>query len=72
MNALIEMQIIRGQEQFAASELRRIGQHAQSLAAIHDLLTREASAHADAQHIQVKSATEKLMVFTGMAIHRAR
>ncbi len=59
--ALIELMEMKEEEQIAPGELRRLGRHVQSLAVIHDLLTRAAQTNTEAGYIPVKEAMQQLM-----------
>jgi PAS domain S-box-containing protein len=59
--ALIELQGQNEEEPVAVSELRRLSRHVQSLAVIHDLLTREVKTNGDADHIRLQAAMQELM-----------
>lgn len=59
ISALADLQMEGNTVPVAA--LARIGQHARSLAALHDLLTHEAKTDIETQHISVSALMEKLI-----------
>ncbi len=59
--ALAEIQAAGARETVPVSALQRVGQHAGTLASIHDLLTHGAKTEGDAQSLSVKAALEKLL-----------
>lgn len=61
IGALVDMQLIQGGEAVPAEELRRLGHHVRSLAAVHDLLTHQAQDDAEVEHIPAQSALEILL-----------
>jgi PAS domain S-box-containing protein len=61
ISALVELQVEAGEAMVPAGALRRIGQHTQSLAALHDLLTQEAKTNVEAESISTKAALAKLI-----------
>ena len=61
ISALIDMQVSEGKSTIALTALKRIGQHIQALADIHDLLTQDARASGEAREISIKIVLEKLV-----------
>jgi len=54
--ALVDIQLLDGQEMIPAEELRRIGIHIRTLATIHDLLTNPPQSHEEADHNHISAA----------------
>jgi two-component sensor histidine kinase len=61
ISALAELQAEDGNGAIPVTAVRRIGQHARTLAAIHDLLTRETRGDAQADSIATRAAMNKLI-----------
>lgn len=58
--AVVDMSIMDSPEQVPASVLKRLGQHIQTLASVHDLLTIEAKNRADFDSIDLMTALDRL------------
>ena len=50
---------------WVSAELRRIGQHIRSIAAIHDVLTQDLKDVGSAEMLDVQAALEKMNVMAG-------
>ncbi|WP_395140149.1 PAS domain S-box protein [Armatimonas sp.] len=61
LSALVELQTPLQGDTVPVSELKRIGQHIQTLAALHDLLTLDSKTGVDLDTISLKAALEKLV-----------
>jgi PAS domain S-box-containing protein len=61
ISALVELQVEENETMVPVSAMTRIGQHARSLAALHDLLTYEAKTNAETDSITTKAALDKLI-----------
>ena len=61
ISALAELQMEAGDTMVPVAALQRIGQHTRSLAALHDLLTQEATSNVEANSISTKAALDKLI-----------
>lgn len=59
--ALVEVQTAAGESTVPASAILRVGQHARSLAALHDLLTQEPEGDAETEVISTKATLGKLI-----------
>ena len=59
--ALVDLKLMHAEELVPSSELRRIGDHIRSLAAIHDLLTDRSRADLVSDDIPVRIALDKLL-----------
>ncbi len=59
--ALVDMKLMHAEELIPSSELRRIGEHIRSLAAIHDLLTERVRTDLTSDAIPVRNALDKLL-----------
>ena len=73
ISALAELQMGEGST-VPVSALKRIGQHTRSLAALHELLTREAKTNIEADEVSVPEAMDRLIPLlrataVGYAIH---
>lgn len=60
ISALVDMLVIAEGDQVPKAELRRVARHIRSLAAIHDLLTRQARTDAEVEYLSVGEAMAKL------------
>jgi two-component sensor histidine kinase len=60
ISALADLQVMRDQDTIPISEMQRIGSQVQALAAVHDLLTRDAKVHLGADTLSVDDVLEKL------------
>ena len=58
--ALVEMQAEEAPDGFSAAPLRRINQHVQALAVIHDLLTQQSKTDTELSHVRVRAVLERL------------
>jgi two-component system, sensor histidine kinase PdtaS len=61
ISALVEVQMEDGAETVPVSALARIGRHTRSLAALHDLLTRETKVGSPGDSLSAKSMMDKLL-----------
>ena len=61
ITALIEIQLREGREHIPVSEYQKLKLHVSALAAIHDLLTREAKAAEAFGYLSVKESMDKLL-----------
>lgn len=59
--AMIDMYLIDGAFQIEAEEIRKLGIHVQTLAALHDLLTQEAREDGQAHYIPVREVLVRLI-----------
>jgi PAS domain S-box-containing protein len=59
--AMVDMRLMEGAENIPAAEMKRLAVHTQTLAAVHDLLTKEADEEGLAQSVSVKLILEKLV-----------
>lgn len=59
--ALADMQAMDGNEVVSVAELRRIESQVHALAAVHDILTREAGSRSDANDLSAREMLERLM-----------
>jgi PAS domain S-box-containing protein len=60
LSALVELQVPLQGDTVPVSELKRIGQHIRTLAALHDLLTIDSKTGVDLDTVSLKAALEKL------------
>jgi two-component sensor histidine kinase len=60
ISALADMQVTSGRESVPVSEVQRIGSQVQALAAVHDILTREAKSDVGAETLPAAEVLEKL------------
>ncbi|WP_394793067.1 PAS domain S-box protein [Armatimonas sp.] len=60
LSALVELQVPLQGDTVPVSELKRIGQHIRTLAALHDLLTLDSKTGVDLDTVSLKAALEKL------------
>jgi two-component sensor histidine kinase len=60
LGAVVDMSIMDSPEMVPVSVLNRLGQHIQTLASLHDMLTIEAKNEAEMDIINVKKALEKI------------
>jgi PAS domain S-box-containing protein len=60
ISALVDVQAADAGEIVPTDALRRVGQHVQALATIHDLLTREAKENGDVEYLHTREALQKL------------
>lgn len=72
ITALVNMQITQHRTMVPVMELKRVIQHIQALAAIHDLLTHQAKTSAEVEDLSIKQAIEKLMPILQAMIHDRR
>ena len=61
LSAMVDIQIIDGEETVSASELKRFGQHVRVLATLHDMLTLESKGNADQDAISLKAVLENMI-----------
>lgn len=61
ISAMVELQAQADAETVPAAAMHRIGQHARSLAAIHDLLTQQVKADPHADSISTRAAMQRLI-----------
>jgi PAS domain S-box-containing protein len=59
--AMIDMQVLEGEPALPISEFERLGRQVRSLAVVHDLLTAQAKADAQAQLISARALLSKLL-----------
>lgn len=59
--AMVDMHLLADAESVSADELRTLGLHVQTLAAIHELLTQEAKEDGQAHYIQARQVLAKLI-----------
>jgi len=74
ITALINMQTMQENKLVPVSQLERLNQHIQVLAALHDLLTRQAKTESGSDEVSVQAALDKLApmlqsVVQGRALH---
>ncbi|HLV78746.1 MAG TPA: PAS domain S-box protein [Chthonomonadaceae bacterium] len=74
--ALIDMKVAEGKPAVSTASLKRIGQHIQALADIHDLLTQDARTYGQAEAVSVKTVLERLLrriqaAIEGRGIHHS-
>ena len=61
IGAMVDMQVMEGNDNVPISEVRRFGTQIKSLAVVHDLLTMEAKADGQAHFVSGKAVLEKLL-----------
>lgn len=61
ISALIDMEIAEGGQTVSSAALKRIGQHIQALADIHDLLTQNARTYGNVSEVSMKMVLEMLL-----------
>jgi PAS domain S-box-containing protein len=61
ISAMVDMQLMSGDTTISAEEFQRIGTHVRTLAAVHDILTRESKAGGSRQGISLKEILDKLI-----------
>lgn len=61
MASMVEMHVLTGAEFIAAEEVKKLGLHVQTLAAVHELLTQEAKDDGQAQYIPAREVIERLI-----------
>lgn len=74
VSALVDMQILDHAENVPAGELRRIAQHINALAAVHDLLTSQAKSGVETEFVSLAATLERLTpliqsLLMGRALH---
>ena len=61
ISALVDLQVAEAPSTVPITALTRIGQHARSLATLHDLLTQEAKTNAETDSVTTRAALDKLV-----------
>lgn len=59
--AMVDMRVLDGDRPIDPAEMRRLGMHVRTLAAVHDLLTEEAKADGEAHWLSAKEILERLV-----------
>jgi two-component sensor histidine kinase len=59
--AMVDMRLLDDPASISPSEMRRLGLHVRTLAAVHDLLTEEAKADGEAHWLSAKEVLERLV-----------
>jgi PAS domain S-box-containing protein len=59
--ALIDLQILNGDEMVSSRELQRLSQHVRTLASVHDLLTQESKDEGDISTVSAEATIERLI-----------
>jgi PAS domain S-box-containing protein len=59
--AMVDLQVLEGNEAIATSELQRLAMHIKALAAVHDLLTASAKDDSAVEWVSAKTVLEKLL-----------
>jgi PAS domain S-box-containing protein len=60
IEAMVDIQVLEGTPSVPTDEVRRIGRHVQSLAALHDLLTEQAKGDHDLQYLSSTAVLNRL------------
>jgi PAS domain S-box-containing protein len=61
ISAMVDMQLMNDQETISAEEFRRLGSHVRTLAAVHDILTKESKETGSQQAISLREVLDKLL-----------
>ncbi len=61
ISAMVDIQLMNDQDMIPAEEFRRLGAHVQTLAAVHDLLTKELKDREPDQRISIRDVLQKLV-----------
>lgn len=61
ISSMVDMQLMQREQAISVEELKRLGAHIQALAAVHDILTREAKEEGAHQVISLEEVLEKLL-----------
>jgi len=62
ISAMVDMQLMNGEETISSGEFKRLGSHIRTLATVHDILTQDADAgEGEAKRISAKEVLEKLL-----------
>ncbi len=64
ISALVDMQVMQDGDTVPVAELKRLSQHIRSLAALHEVLTREAKQNGDIEAMSAKTALQDLLPLT--------
>jgi PAS domain S-box-containing protein len=59
--ALIDLQILNGDEMVSSNELQRLSQHVRTLASVHDLLTQESKEEGDISTVSAEATIAQLV-----------
>ena len=61
ISAMVDIQLMNDEETIPAEEFRRLGSHIQTLAAVHDLLTKQAKDRGADERISIQEVLKKLV-----------
>src|SRR5579871_2531490 len=61
ISAIVDMQLMSGDTMISAEEFRRLGSHVRTLAAVHDILTKESKDEESHQAISLKEILDRLI-----------
>ena len=61
ISAMVDIQLMNDEETISAEEFRRLGSHIRTLAAVHDILTRESKESGSSQTISLREVLDKLL-----------
>jgi len=70
--AMIDMQVLAGEQTLPTAEFVRLGQQVRTLAVVHDLLTAQAKRDGEAHSISARTMLEKLLVLLQSAAGERR
>lgn len=61
ISAMVDMQLMTDEETISSEEFRRLGSHVRTLAAVHDILTKESKETGSSQTISLRDVLEQLL-----------
>ncbi len=61
ISAMVDIQLMNEEATISAEEFRRLGSHVRTLAAVHDILTKESKVPGSSQTIALREVLEKLL-----------
>jgi len=61
ITAMVDMQLMRDEDVISIAEMKRLGTHVSTLAAVHDLLTHQSKQDGNAEHVSAAEVLEKLL-----------
>lgn len=61
ISAMVDMQLMNDEAEISAEEFRRLGSHVRTLAAVHDILTKESKESVSSQMVSLREVLDKLL-----------
>jgi two-component sensor histidine kinase len=61
ISAMVDIQLMNDEATISAAEFRRLGSHVRTLAAVHDILTKESKSNGPTQSISLRDVLERLI-----------